>query len=165
MTSQCISVLLIEDNPGDARLVQEALKGTSDPGYRVEWVERLSTGLARLADGGIDVLLLDLGLPDSQGLAALALIRALSPAVPVVVLSGAGDEQFAVEAVQAGAQDYLVKTYADPHLLTRSLRYAIERKRADEALRESEERLRLAMTAANEAIWEYNPATRIRAME
>ena len=79
MSEQCISVLIIEDNPGDARLVQEALKGASDPSFTVEWVDRLSSGLARLADGGIDVLLLDLGLPDSQGLAALALIRALAP--------------------------------------------------------------------------------------
>jgi len=157
--SENISVLLIEDNPGDARLVQEALKGTSDPGYRVDWVDRLSIGLGRLADGGVDVVLLDLGLPDSQGLAALTLIRNLARAVPVVVLSGAEDEQFAVEAVQAGAQDYLVKAYANRHLLTRSLRYAIERMAADEALRESEERLRLAMSAANEGIWEYHPFT------
>jgi signal transduction histidine kinase len=159
MTVPSISVLFIEDNPGDARLVQEALKGTSDPAYRVEWVESLSSGLAHLADGGIDVLLLDLGLPDSQGLAALTLIRHLAPAVPVVVLSGTDDEQLAVEAVREGAQDYLVKSHADHYLLTRSLRYAIERKRADEALRESEERLRLALTAANEVIWEYAPGT------
>jgi len=162
MSSQCISVLIIEDNRGDARLVQEALKGATAPSFTVEWVDRLSIGLARLAEGGIDVLLLDLGLPDSQGLEALALIRALAPTVPVVVLSGAGDEQFAVEAVQAGAQDYLVKTRADYKLLARSLRYAIQRKRAADALRESEERLRLAVTAANEAIWEYDPVNGLR---
>src|ERR1035438_9307540 len=125
MTVPSISVLFIEDNPGDARLVQEALKGTSDPAYRVEWAEGLSIGLARLADGGIDVLLLDLGLPDSQGLATLQLVRDLAPEVPVVVLSGADDEQLAMEAVREGAQDYLVKSHADHYLLTRSLRYAI----------------------------------------
>ena len=159
MTGQCIRVLLIEDNPGDARLVQEALKGTSNPAYRVEWVDRLSSGLARLADGGIDVLLLDLGLPDSQGLAALALIRDVAPAVPVVVLSGDEDEQLGVEAVREGAQDYLVKSQTGHHLLARSLRYAIQRMRTDEVLRESEERLSLAMNVASEAIWEYHPAT------
>jgi two-component system sensor histidine kinase UhpB len=159
MTGPCISVLIIEDNPGDARLVQEALKGTSDPAYRVEWADSLSIGLSHLADGGIDVLLLDLGLSDSQGLAALSQVQALAPTVPVVVLSGADDEQLAVEAVREGAQDYLVKSHADRHLLTRSLRYAIARKDADESLRESEERLSLALTAAVEAIWEFNPAT------
>src|ERR1017187_894944 len=113
MTGHYINVLIIEDNPGDARLVQEALKGASDPTYRVEWVDSLSMGLARLADGGIDAVLLDLGLPDSQGLAALPPIRDLAPDVPVVVLSGAEDEQLAMEAVREGAQDYLVKTHAD----------------------------------------------------
>jgi two-component system sensor histidine kinase UhpB len=122
----------------------------------------LSSGLARLKDGGIDVLLLDLGLPDSRGLAALSRVQAQAPGVPVVVLSGADDEQLAMEAVREGAQDYLVKTHADLHLLTRSLRYAIQRKRAAEALRESEERLRLAVTAANEAIWEYDPVNGLR---
>jgi signal transduction histidine kinase len=159
MTAQHISVLIIEDSPSDARLVMEVLKGTSGPDYRVEWVQYLSAGLTRVAGGDIDVLLLDLGLPDSQGLAALSKIHALAPALPVVVLSGAGDEQLGVEAVQAGAQDYLVKSHVNNHLLTRSLRYAIERKRADEALRDSEERLRLAMTAAEEVIWEYRPKT------
>jgi signal transduction histidine kinase len=133
--SRNINVLLIEDNPGDARLVREALKEASDPGYRVEWARRLSIGLDRLAVGGIDVLLLDLGLPDSQGLATLAAVHASAPHMPVVVLSGAVDEQFAVEAVQASAQDYLVKTNANRHVLTRSLRFAIERKRGEEALR------------------------------
>ena len=133
--SRNINVLLIEDNPADARLVREALKETADPGYRVEWVRRLSIGLDRLAQGGIDVLLLDLGLPDSQGLATLAAVHASAQHMPVVVLSGAVDEQFAVEAVQASAQDYLVKTYANRHVLTRSLRYAIERKRGEEAVR------------------------------
>jgi two-component system sensor histidine kinase UhpB len=125
----------------------------------VEWVDRLSVGLARLAEEGIDVLLLDLGLPDSDGLAALERVRVVAPGVPIVVLSGAGDEQFAVEAVQAGAQDYLLKTYSCRQVLTRSLRYAIERKRTDEARRASEERLSLAMSAANEAIWELDPAS------
>src|ERR1019366_7131409 len=159
MAAQHVKVLIIEDSASDARLVLEVLKGTSEPGYRVEWVQHLSAGLTRVAGGDIDVLLLDLGLPDSQGLAALSKIHALAPALPVVVLSGAGDEQLAVDAVQAGAQDYLVKRYVNNHLLTRSLRYAIERKRADEALRESEERLRLAMSAAKEVIWEYAPGT------
>ena len=162
MTGQCVNILIIEDNPGDARLVQEALNGASNPAYRVEFADTLTTGLARLADGGIDAILLDLGLPDSQGPGALTLIGRLAPAVPVVVLTGADDEQLAMEAVREGAQDYLVKSHADFHLLTHCIRYAIQRKRAAEALRISEERLRLAVLAANEAIWEYDPVTGIR---
>ena len=132
MIDKLVRVLMIEDNAGDARLVMEALKGTSNPAYRVEWVDRLSIGLTRLAEGEIDVVLLDLGLPDNQGLTALPLIGSLAPSVPVVVLSGVGDEEFAVEAVQAGAQDYVVKGNPSRYLMTRSLRYAIQRKRADE---------------------------------
>jgi len=161
MKGKLVRVLMIEDNPGDARLMMESLSGTSDPAYRVEWVDRLSIGLARLADGGIDVILLDLGLPDSQGLEALPLILSSAPAVPVVVLSGVGDEEYSVKAVQAGAQDYVVKGNPSRYAMMRSLRCAIQRKRADEALRISEERLRLAVTAANEAIWEYSPVTGI----
>ncbi len=162
MTGQSVNILIIEDNPGDARLVQEALNGTANPAYRVEWADTLTTGLARLADGGIDAILLDLGLPDSQGPGALTLIGRLAPALPVVVLTGADDEQMAMEAVREGAQDYLVKSHADFHLLTHCIRYAIQRKRAAEALRISEERLRLAVLAANEAIWEYDPVTGMR---
>jgi PAS domain S-box-containing protein len=162
MTGQSFNILIIEDNPGDARLVQEALNGASNPAYRVEWTDTLTTGLARLADGGIDVLLLDLGLPDNRGPGALTLIGRLAPSVPVVVLTGADDEQLAMDAVREGAQDYLVKSPADFHLLTHCIRYAIQRKRATEALRISEERLRLAVLAANEAIWEYDPVTGIR---
>ncbi|MCU1236343.1 MAG: histidine kinase [Candidatus Solibacter sp.] len=157
MTAQCVSVLIIEDNPDDAWLAREVLQGTSEPAYRVEWADTLTTGLTRLAEGGIDVLLLDLGLPDSRGPQALTLISHLAPAVPVVVLTGADDEQLAMDAMREGAQDYLVKSHADSHLLTHTIRYAIERKRAAEALRISEERLRLAVLAANEAIWEYDP--------
>ncbi|MEO8371429.1 MAG: response regulator [Candidatus Solibacter sp.] len=159
MTGAVIFVLLVEDNRGDARLVQEALTGSVNPAFRVEHVTQLSSCLARLSEGCIDVVLLDLGLPDSQGLGALVPIRRVSPGVPVVVLSGTDDEQFAVDAVQAGAQDYLVKNPAVRGILKRSLRYAIERKRAEELLRASEERLSLATSTAKEAIWEYLPSS------
>ena len=142
--SETIHVLLIEDNPGDARLVCEALAEPSIQSFRVDWADRLSGGLDRLACGGFDVILLDLGLPDSQGLATLTAIRASAAHIPVVVLSGVEDEEFAIQMVQAGAQDYLVKQYLNRHTLTRALRYAIERKRGEDALRESE-KVRLAI--------------------
>ena len=140
-------------------MVSESLAGTPPQSFHLEWVERLSSGLDRLARGGINVVLLDLGLPDSQGLATLSAICMSEPRMPVVVLSGSEDELVALEAVQAGAQDYLVKAFVNRHVLGRALRYAIERKRADEAFRESEERLHLAMNAANEAIWELDLAS------
>jgi signal transduction histidine kinase len=135
MTEQPISVLFVEDNPGDVRFVREILGEANGARFRVETAERLETAAQRLSEGGIDVVLLDLGLPDSQGLASFAQIHARQPAIPVVVLSGAADEQLAMEAVQTGAQDYLVKDRENKHVLARSLRYAIERKRADEQVR------------------------------
>ena len=130
-----IRILLVEDNPGDARVVAEALAESPADAFCMQWVNRLSAGIERLANGDIDVVLLDPCLPDSQGLQTLAAVRSAAPQVPVVVLSGMADEQFAVDAVQASAQDYLVKGCVDQHSLRHSLRYAIERKRAEEALR------------------------------
>ena len=182
--SEKINVLLIQTSPGDAGLVGEALSAPSVKSYHVQREERLSGGLSRLAHPGFDVILLDLDLPDSPGLAALAAVRSSAANIPVVVLGTSEDEEFAIQIVQAGAQDYLVKQRLNQYTLTRALRYAIEREGREEALqqseqplldehanmrgaagvfvepaedlRESEERLRLAMSAAHEAMWEYN---------
>jgi two-component system sensor histidine kinase UhpB len=148
--NETINVLLIEDNQGDARLVSEALAGPSTASFHLEWADRLLQGLELLAKRSFDVILLDLGLPDSQGLSTLSAISRAVPHMPVVVLSGTADEQLALEAVQASAQDYLVKQSLGRSTLARCLRYAIERMRL-------KERWRLAMRAANEAIWEYDP--------
>jgi PAS domain S-box-containing protein len=142
MTGNRITVLLIEDNPGDVRLLRETLREAEGDSILVEDVGRLQAGLVRLLQGGIDVVLLDLSLPDSQGLETLAAVRARTPRLPVVVLTGFDDEETAVKAVREGAQDYLVKGRFDGSLLARAVRYGIERKRADEALRASEERFR-----------------------
>jgi len=135
MNGETISVLLVEDNPGDARLVRERLAEAPGAPFRLECADHLAAGVSRLSKGGVDVLLLDLGLPDSQGLATFTELHASQPGVPVVVLSGAVDEQLAMQAVQAGAQDYLVKGTESCMGLTRALRYAIERKRAEEQIR------------------------------
>ncbi|HWP29422.1 MAG TPA: response regulator, partial [Chloroflexota bacterium] len=132
-----LNVLLIEDNPGDARLIQEMLAEGRNGVFRLERADRLAGGLARLAAGPVDVVLLDLSLPDGQGLDTFRRLHAQAPHVPVVVLSGLDDEEVAVRAVQEGAQDYLVKGQVDGPLLVRALRYAIERQRA------AEERARL----------------------
>ena len=126
-------VLVVEDNPDDALLIERALDTTGRPFVR-ETTGRLSAALDRLARGGIDVVLLDLALPDARGFDAVQRIGADHPFIPVVVLTGLEDEEVGLKAVQAGAQDYLVKGSLDRRLLDRSLRYAIERKRAEQAL-------------------------------
>jgi len=143
MNDKAIKVLLIEDNPGDTRLIREMLKEAGATQLELVCTDRLSTGLERLAEGDIDVILLDLGLPDSQGLDTLGRVLAEPPGAPViVVLTGLDDEALAIQAVRAGAQDYLVKGQVDGNLLARAMHYAIERQRAEEELRESEERYR-----------------------
>jgi serine phosphatase RsbU (regulator of sigma subunit) len=146
-SSRSVTVLLIEDNRGDARLIQEYLSEVEGLSFRLEVAERFATGLERLARGGIDIVLLDLSLPDSRGLETFVRLHAEAPAVPVVVLTGFNDEILAVKAVQEGAEDYLVKGYVTSNLLARSLRYAIERfrrRQAEKALRETNDQIRAA---------------------
>ena len=142
MSDILIKVLLVENNPWDTLLIREMLAGvgsgslpTGRRKFDLECVNRLSTGLERLAAGGIDIILLDLGLPDSQGLDTFATAHAQAPEVPVVVMTGLDDEAMAIEAVREGTQDYLVKGQVDSSLLVRSIRYAIERHRMQAALR------------------------------
>ena len=129
-----LTVLLIEDNPGDARLLQVMLAEVPAAPFALERADRLSTGLERLDKGGIDLVLLDLSLPDSGGIDTFVRAHEHAPHVPLIVLSGLDDEDFAIKTVQEGAQDYLVKGRYDSHLLVRAMRYAVERKRAEEQL-------------------------------
>ena len=133
---ESIRALLIEDNIGDSRLIREMLSEATDVSFDLKYADRLQVGLEQLGQGGTDVVLLDLGLPDSQGLETLDKTYALAPEVPIVVLTGLDDDTLGVKAVNRGAQDYLKKGQVDGELLMRTIRYAIERKRAKE--RESE---------------------------
>jgi PAS domain S-box-containing protein len=137
-----IKTLLVEDNPGDARLLQAVVAEVAAP--RVEWVtvERLGAALQRLQEEPFDVVMLDLSLPDAHGLETFLKVSTHAPGVPIVVLTGTDDEELAVKTVQAGAQDYLVKGQIDGHVVVRAMRYAIERCRAVQALQESERRFR-----------------------
>jgi PAS domain S-box-containing protein/putative nucleotidyltransferase with HDIG domain len=129
-----IRVLLIEANPEDVQFIQEMLAEASAARFELECVDRLAAGLVRLATNNIGVLLLDLDLPDSQGFDAFAKAYAQAPWVPIVVMSNRADEDLAIKTVQEGAQDYLVKGQITSDLLARAIRYAIERKRTEEAL-------------------------------
>ena len=126
-------VLVVEDDPDDIVLVEHALDAARRPFAR-ERADRLSVALDRLGRGGIDVVLLDLNLPDAWNFDGVRRIGADHPFVPIVVLTGLDDEEAGLKAVQAGAQDFLMKDGLEPRLLDRSLRYAIERKRAEQAL-------------------------------
>lgn len=135
MSEKPIAVLLVQDNADDAHEIRKMLgEGRGTP-FAIECVDRLTTGLERLAAGGTDVVLLDLSGPDNHGLDALARIRAQAPHVPIIVLSSLDDEAVAVKAVREGAEDCLVKGQVDRNLLVRAIRYAIARKRTDDALR------------------------------
>lgn len=128
MLTDPVKVLLVEDNLGDARLVYEALTEAFNKDFRMTHVRRLREALEWLWEESCDVVLLDLGLPDSHGLDTLLLMRAQAPNVPIVVLTGFKDESLATDALQKGAQDYLLKGDTDSKVLLRSLRYAIARK-------------------------------------
>ena len=142
------SVLLVEDDPADAKLIQEALAGSAGRAFQVEWVTQLREALLRLSKAAIDVVLLDLTLPDGLGIAVFDQIFEAAPRALILVLSGASDEELARQAVQRGAQDYFAKGHIDARWLPHALRYVMERKASQDALRVSEERFR-AMSDAS----------------
>jgi signal transduction histidine kinase len=146
-----LDVLLVEDNAGDARLIARALAQQGDR-FCLEIVEELSAALDRLGRGGIDVVLLDLSLPDSEGLETFTRLYAGAPGVPIVVLSGLDDEKVALQAVQDGAQDYLVKRVGPSEVVIRALRYAVERHRIEGELRRAKEEADAANRAKTQLV-------------
>ena len=127
-----MNILMLEDNPADARLIQELLKDVGAARYHFEQVDRLSQGIERIKANSIDVVLLDLGLRDSQGIETLQYLSTYVRKLPVIVMTGLDDEITAVRALQQGAQDYLIKGQVEGPTLWRSLRYAVERKRVQQ---------------------------------
>ena len=150
-----MKILLVEDNRGDARLIQEMLEEVDAGEFDLVCAETLAEALKCFDETTVDVILLDLTLPDSHGLDTFLKINNRAPAIPVVVLSGFGDESFAVEAVRRGAQDYLTKGHTDSDLVVRALRYAVERQRTENAFVQAE-RLRALGSMASGIAHDFN---------
>ncbi len=129
MSATVLHILLIEDNPGDAVLVREMLRHAAEGDFEVDWVTSVLGGLDRLGSGGIDVVLLDLTLPDCRGLEGLYAVRRHSPAVPVVLLTGLSSDSMALQAMKTGAQEYVVKGTLKAHELARTIQHAVLRQR------------------------------------
>jgi signal transduction histidine kinase len=135
--TRTLHILLIEDNPGDARLTQLLLEEASDFSFDLVHVTSFEQGMAALAGGGFDIALVDLSLGDSHGLETVRRMHQRVPLMPMIVLSGLEDETMAMATLQEGAQDYLVKGQGDGNLIKRSIRYAMERKRVEAQLIET----------------------------
>lgn len=156
MHHEAVKVLLVEDNPGDALLVRMLLEEVGGDTFVLLHAERLDEAIGLLTGEDFDVVLLDLSLPDSHGLETIVRARAAARRVPMVVLSGLDDEERALQALQSGAEDYLVKGQGDASLMARSIRYAIERKKVEDGLRQSEERFRRLVDNAADAFFAHD---------
>src|SRR5260221_9565499 len=129
MNAERVKILLVEDNPSDARLIQESLAEASDDSFDLETMDTLAAGLQRLGAGGIDAMLLDLALPDSFGLEIFVRARAQAMGVAIIVLTGLVDDSLALKLVEGGAQHFVAKVDVTVNNLTRAILYAIERER------------------------------------
>jgi diguanylate cyclase (GGDEF)-like protein/PAS domain S-box-containing protein len=158
MKSVTTKILLIEDNISDAELLRVFLSRVEGQGFSLHLAERLSKGLADLQEQNFDVVLVDLNLPDSHGIETAFAVRKYSERIPIIVLTGFDDEDMAIKALQMDIQDYLIKGQINGILLTRSIRYAIERKRAVEELRYSEARFRAFFESAGVGALHVDPS-------
>jgi diguanylate cyclase (GGDEF)-like protein/PAS domain S-box-containing protein len=146
------NLLLIEDNPGDVLLIREMLNEQAQHDIQVAHVSSMSEAEKHLAENKVHIVLLDLGLPDAQGMGCVRRAHAAAPRVPLVVLTGLDDESMAVSALQEGAQDYLIKGQIEPRELMRALGYAVERKIIEETLFAEKERAQAILDSIGDAV-------------
>lgn len=152
MIDTAIAILLIEDNPGDARLIREMLAEAQGLRVMMQRAGNLAEGLRHVSEGSFDVILLDLSLPDSTGIETFKAVRDRAPNTPVLILTGLDDESIAIRAAREGAQDYLPKGNLGGNLLARAIKYAIERSKIEKALRGSEIQYRSTLDSMGDAI-------------
>jgi diguanylate cyclase (GGDEF)-like protein/PAS domain S-box-containing protein len=145
-------LLLVEDNPGDVRLLREMFHEQGLHHTELTQVETMAQAEKHLAGSNVDIILLDLGLADAQGLQSIRRARAVAPGVPLVVLTALDDESLAARALQEGVQDYLIKGQIDARGLLRALRYAVERKTMQEELFEEKERAQVTLNSIGDAV-------------
>jgi diguanylate cyclase (GGDEF)-like protein/PAS domain S-box-containing protein len=150
--SACLAILLIQNDPAAAGRIGVALAAGDAGSFEVEWVRELSRGLERLSKKGIAAVLLDLSLPDSEGVATFDKLFAASPDIPILILAGSASEELAKEAVARGAQDYLVAAHLDTYSLQRALRNAVERKGIEDALYVEKERAVVTLNSIGDAV-------------
>jgi diguanylate cyclase (GGDEF)-like protein/PAS domain S-box-containing protein len=159
MKSENLNILLIEDSLSDAELLRLFLSKAGRAGFYLRHADRLVTGLAYLQAENFDVALIDLNLPDSQGIETAFTVRKYSPRIPIIILTGVDDEELTSKALQMDIQDYLIKGEVNSSLLIRSIRYAIDRKRALEELKYSEARCRAFFESAGVGAVQVDPAS------
>lgn len=152
-------VLLVEDDASDAHLLRQLLKRAYSAEHDVAWVTSLAEAKSHLQKNATDVVLLDLNLPDSEGIATVHAGRLAAGALPIIVLTGHDDPEFALQTLEAGAQDYLVKGSFETGDLVRAIRHAISRAKLEQRLYEAEERWRFALEGAGDGVWDWDIAT------
>lgn len=151
-----LSILIVEDNPGDLFLLEELLRGSTLPIKQLIKVTSAGEACKVLQKEEINVVLLDLSLPDSNGLQSYEIVDEYAGSIPIVVLTGLIDMEIALETMASGAQDYLIKGEFDEKLLEKSIQYSIERKKSQESLRESIDRYKFVTRVTNDVVWDMN---------